>query len=189
MIADTNLHSLLSSPGMTTAEALKVYDSLEPVELAFMMGLWRGKGVPTQHPMDGMLEMSHWYGKEFVDPETVHPLLFQAAEGELFKLRPDPTMMRWALRFSITRYRWLAPVIRWFTRWLKTDVSQARLRMLNSRGVVTATMIYDHLPIHDSFKKIDDNTVLGLMDYKAIAQPFFFILQRVLPSKPDGSLF
>ena len=66
-------------------------------------------------------------------------------------------------------------------RWFKTDVSQARLRMLESRGVVTATMIYDYLPINDSFKKIDENSVLGLMDYKVISQPFFFVLQRDIP--------
>ena len=181
MIAGTDLHSLLSSSGMTTVEALALYDSLEPVELAFMIGIWQGKGIPTQHPIDGILEMSNWYGKEFIDPETVHPLLLQTAGGEIFKLKPDSTLMRLALRFSITRYLWLAPVLRWLSQGLKTDVSQARLRMLNYRGVVTATMIYDHLPINDSFKKIDDHTVLGLMDYKAISQPFFFVLQRVLP--------
>jgi hypothetical protein len=129
--------------------------------------------------MDGMLEMSNWYGKEFVDPETVHPLLFQTAGGEIFKLKPDPILMRLALRFSLTRYLWLAPILRWSTHWFKTDVSQARLRMLDSRGVMTATMIYDYLPINDSFKRIDDNAVLGLMDDKAISQPFFFVLQRV----------
>ena len=178
MIANINSQTLLSSPGMTTAEALALYDALEPVTLDFMMGRWRGKGIPTQHPMDGMLEMSHWYGKEFMDSETVHPLLFEDAQGEIFKLRPDPTVMGLALRFSITRYPWLAPVLNGLIGWFKTDASQARLRMLESRGVVTATMIYDNLPINDSFKKIDDNAVFGLMDYKLIAQPFFFLLQR-----------
>lgn len=178
MIASTDLQSLLSSQGMTTAEALALYDSLDPVDLDFMTGRWRGKGIATQHPMDGMLEMSHWYGKAFIDPETVHPLLFEDAQGEIFKLRPDSTVMGLALRFSITRYPWLGPVLNGFIHWFKTDVSQARLRMLESRGVVTATMIYDNLPINDSFKKIDDNAVFGLMDYKVIAQPFFFLLQR-----------
>ncbi|MFN9175728.1 MAG: DUF4334 domain-containing protein [Synechocystis sp.] len=181
MIASTNLPSLLSSQGMTTAEALALYDSLEPVDLAFLVGRWRGKGIPSQHPMDGMLEMSHWYGKAFIDPESVHPLLFEDAQGDIFQLKPDPTLMRLALHFSIARYPWLAPGLNWFMRWFKTDVSQARLRMLESRGVVTATMIYDYLPINDSFKKIDENSVLGLMDYKVISQPFFFVLQRDIP--------
>ena len=50
--------------------------------------------------------------------------------------------------------------------------------MMEYRGQVTATMMYDYLPIHDHFRKIDDNTVLGLMDFKPISQPFFFLLKR-----------
>jgi hypothetical protein len=61
---------------------------------------------------------------------------------------------------------------------LKTDKSQARLRSMEYRGVVTATMIYDYLPINDSFKKVDDNTVFGIMDFKNSPQPFFFTLKR-----------
>ena len=50
--------------------------------------------------------------------------------------------------------------------------------MMEYRGKVTATMVYDYLPINDSFRKIDENTVLGIMDYKIYPQPFFFILER-----------
>jgi hypothetical protein len=179
-MARTDLQSLLSAPAMTTAEALSFYDSLEPVNLAFMTGRWQGSGISTNHPMDGILEMIRWYGKEFIDEETVHPLLFQNTQGEIFKLKPDPTVMEISLNFRINRHPWMAPGLRWFTSFFKTEVSQARLRMMENRGVVTATMIYDYLPINDSFKKIDDNSVFGLMDYKLIPQPFFFLLQRCM---------
>ncbi|QUS60858.1 DUF4334 domain-containing protein [Synechocystis sp. PCC 7338] len=177
-MAKADLLSPLSVPSMTTAEALSFYDSLEPVDLAFMMGRWQGKGISTNHPMDGILEIICWYGKEFIDSETVHPLLFQNHQGEIFKLKPDPTVMALSLRFHIARYPWIAPGLRWFNRFFKTEISQARLRMMENRGAVTATMVYDYLPINDSFKKIDDNSVFGLMDYKLIPQPFFFLLQR-----------
>jgi hypothetical protein len=59
-----------------------------------------------------------------------------------------------------------------------TETSQARLRMMEYRHQVTATMIYDQLPINDSFRKIDDNTVFGAMDFKGVPQPFFFVLRR-----------
>ncbi|MCC5655076.1 DUF4334 domain-containing protein [Nostoc sp. XA013] len=52
--------------------------------------------------------------------------------------------------------------------------------MMEYRGKMTATMIYDYLPINDSFRKVDENTVLGIMDYKNIPKPFFFILKRCL---------
>lgn len=40
--------------------------------------------------------------------------------------------------------------------------------MMESCGVVIVIMIYDYLFINDFFKKIDDNFVFGLMDYKFI---------------------
>ncbi|MEO1068581.1 MAG: DUF4334 domain-containing protein, partial [Cyanobacteria bacterium J06638_6] len=60
----------------------------------------------------------------------------------------------------------------------KTEASQARLRMVEHCGKVSATMIYDNLPINDSFRKVDDSTVMGLMDFKLVPQPFFFMLRR-----------
>jgi hypothetical protein len=50
--------------------------------------------------------------------------------------------------------------------------------MTEYRGVLSATMIYDQLPTNDIFRKLDDNTVLGLMDNKTIKDPFFFKLIR-----------
>ena len=46
------------------------------------------------------------------------------------------------------------------------------------RGKCSATMIYDSVPINDVFRKIDSDTVLGLMDLKGMRAPFFFLLQR-----------
>ncbi len=39
-------------------------------------------------------------------------------------------------------------------------------------------MIYDQLPINDVFRKLDDNTVMGIMDLKGMKDPFFFKLKR-----------
>jgi hypothetical protein len=50
--------------------------------------------------------------------------------------------------------------------------------MIEYRGRTTAAMLYDDLPINDVFRKIDDNNVLGIMDLKGMAQPFFFRLAR-----------
>ena len=48
---------------------------------------------------------------------------------------------------------------------------------MESRGVLTAIMLYDHLPIADSFRRVDGSTLLGLMDLRGAA-PFFFVLER-----------
>ena len=44
---------------------------------------------------------------------------------------------------------------------------EASLWMEEFRGEVTATMVYDGQPIHDHFKIVDDNAVMGIMNGKA----------------------
>nr|WP_246559737.1 GXWXG domain-containing protein [Leptothoe kymatousa] len=68
--------TILQAGKTTTEKALQLFDSLAPVNLDFMLGRWQGSGLHTSHPMDGMLEASNWYGKEFIEPEIVYPLFF-----------------------------------------------------------------------------------------------------------------
>lgn len=44
-------------------------------------------------------------------------------------------------------------------------------------------MIYDQLPIHDVFRQINQDAVLGVMDRKGMNLPFFFVLRRETESK------
>lgn len=167
---------------IATEEGLQLFDALDPVDLEFMWGRWQGMGLPSNHPMDGLLEAANWYGKEFVDAEQVHPLLFSMPNGEVIRVAPNPNAMKFTLSLPLPK-KMDNPLLTGFlttiTAVLKTEKSQARLRMMDYRGTVSATMIYDHLPINDSFRKIDENRVLGVMDYKHIEQPFFFVLTRV----------
>ena len=173
-----NWQAILEAGKTTTEQGLQLFDSLEPVNLDFMLGRWQGSGIHTDHPMDGLLEASNWYGKEFIDPENVHPLLFADSQGNIFKVAPNPIAMDWVLKLPFLKNESLKPLLMLTNSLLKTETSQARLRMMEYRGKVTATMIYDYLPINDSFRKLDDNTVLGVMDFKHISQPFFFTLKR-----------
>ncbi|MEL7418575.1 MAG: DUF4334 domain-containing protein [Cyanobacteria bacterium J06555_3] len=161
----------------TTEEALRIFDELDPVDLGFMLGRWRGSGFPTNHQMDGLLEAISWYGKEFISPEAVHPLLFSDGNS-IFKVDPNPTITNFGLGISIPKSESMKPIYGAMSKLLKTEDSKARLRMMEYRGKVSATMIYDYLPINDVFRKVDDNTVLGLMDFKGMPQPFFFVLDR-----------
>src|SRR5215210_432830 len=67
--------------GAATADALAFFDRCLPVDPAALIGRWRGSGLPTGHRFDGLLEAYGWYGKQVVDTETVHPLLFRDARG------------------------------------------------------------------------------------------------------------
>jgi len=54
----------------------------------------------------------------------------------------------------------------------------ATLRRVEFRGVSTATMVYDSHPVFDHFRRVDDATVLGLMDRKGEDHPLVFFLRR-----------
>lgn len=163
----------------TTEEALKLFDELDTVDLEFMLGRWQGSDFDTNHSLDGLLETMGWYGKEFVDADNVHPLLFGNG-NEIFKVDPNPVITNLGLKFPLPKDSSLKPLYGTMGKLLKTEESKARIRMMEYRHKVSATMIYDYLPIHDVFRKIDNNTVMGLMDWKGIPQPFFFILNREL---------
>jgi hypothetical protein len=59
---------------------------------------------------------------------------------------------------------------------------EASLWLEEFRGEVTATMVYDGQPIHDHFKRIDDNAVMGIMNGKAgldNGRHAYFYLERI----------
>jgi Domain of unknown function (DUF4334)/GXWXG protein len=171
------LHDLES--GTTTEAALAFFDSLPPVETAAMIGSWRGKGVETGHPMDGLLERFGWHGKRFTGPDGAHPLVFDKTKGGVFSVNPAVIPVGFVLRHAdLFRHPMAGRLFRAFGVVLRTDQPKARLRMTEYRGVVSATMIYDSKPINDIFRKVDDDTILGVMDLRFTPQPFFFVLRR-----------
>ena len=164
--------------GASPEEALALFDSLDAVRPDEMHGRWRGSGLPTGSPLDGLLEAYGWYGKEFLDAEAVHPLLFSTRSGP----RPvDPAFVPMAVlrdrprlahsRAARTAFRLARPLV-------TTTKPRARLRAVEHRGVVTAAMVYDALPIIDVFRRVSDDVRLGLMDLRGLPGPFFFVLSR-----------
>jgi hypothetical protein len=171
--------------GVDPQEALAFFDGLPAVPVEEMLGRWRGSGLPTGSPLDGMLEGFGWYGKEFLDEENVHPLLFADRNG---RPRPvDPGLLPvgvlrdyagfldvWPVRWAFARIR---PA-------LYTRRPKARLRSVEHRGVVTAAMVYDALPIIDVFRRVSDDVRLGAMDMRGLPSPFLFVLTRDNVSSP-----
>jgi hypothetical protein len=170
----------------TTADALALFDDAPAVEPEFMIGTWRGAEMPTGHPLDGLLAASGWWGKQFVDEETVHPLLFPTTDGTaLWALDPalafgglgvitriGTSTTRLLTRRNVTKpIQALRPVLR-------ARAPKARLRTTRYRGVDTATMLYDQLPVNDVFRRLGRDTVLGAMDLRGSGPPYFFMLRR-----------
>lgn len=168
------------STGTSSAEALAFFDSLPPVGIDELSGSWQGAEVPTGHPLDGVLGSLGWQGKKFEGAEAAHPLVFSGRDGSLFEVNPRFVPLRTALRLGpVLRRPAVGRVISPLLRLLRTTRPRARVRLMEYRGTVSATMIYDALPINDAFRRVDADNLLGAMDMPGPHPPFMFTLARI----------
>ncbi|MBB3085728.1 GXWXG domain-containing protein [Geodermatophilus sabuli] len=165
--------------GAAPVDVLAFFDRLPAVGPDAMVGRWRGAELRTGSRLDGLLTAHGWYGKEVLDADTVHPLLFpdragrprpvQPAPAPLSLLRHAPALARGAparAAFAVLR-----PLLR-------TRRPAARVRVLAYRGVTTAAVVYDRLPVVDVLRAVTPDVLLGLMDLRDLPEPFFFVLER-----------
>lgn len=164
-------------PSSTTIRALALFDTLPAVGAGELRGRWHGRELATGHPMDGLLEATGWYGKQFDDDESVHPLLFRTSGG-IVPVDPRWAPMGIAGRVPVSTVARLRPSIDVLRPLLRSRRHRARLRQVHHRGVTTTAMVYDHLPIIDTFRRVGPDTVLGVMDLRIHPQPYFFVLDR-----------
>lgn len=164
--------------GCTLEQALALFDELPAVRAEDLKGRWKGSEVPTGNPLDGLLTASGWYGKQFDDTESVHPLLFSAPGGDVFAVDPRRVPLSLADKVpaqAVEKGRKLLGVLE---PALRTSKPRARLRNVEYRGKVGAAMVYDHLPIIDHFRAASPDALLGVMDLRGADQPYFFALRR-----------
>ena len=172
---NSSIEKILTERKASPEEALQAFDGLSPASLDFMHGRWKGFEIETGHPMEGLLTHSGWYGKIFENEEEVHPLVFFGKDKkELYSLNPAYL----PLDFNLPKSDFLGTLMNQSRIVLETKESKARLRNMEYRGKVYATMAYDEKPIFDMFAKIDDDRVLGVMDLKGNPHPYFFVLER-----------
>lgn len=169
----------LEHRGGTPEQVAAFFDGLPAVSVEAMLGSWKGAGITTGHPLEGLLERYGWHGKRFESAEVVHPLVMGA--GGAYTLDPALLSFRAARRFAgLVRAPVVVGIARRAFRMFATRAPTARLRMIAFRGVTSATMVYDAHPILDVFRRVDDDTVLGAMDIRGDSMPnlLFFSLRR-----------
>lgn len=166
---------------MAPWEALAQFDELPPCRADLLQGRWSGQEIFTGHPLDGSLANVSWYGKQFDSPTEVHPLLVADSGGNPFPLDPAlvPMLLISHPISTPSLVKTLAPKAMTLLRPLvQARGHGARVDEIRHRGVHTAAMSYNDRPIVDVFRTIDENTVLGCMEYPGMPRPHFFVLQR-----------
>ena len=102
-------------------------------------------------------------------------------EGELVPTghpgEPMLEQLQWVGKRFVSRDE-VYPLICGDDREVNGVMGTASLRMVEYRGVVTATMVYDKHPIFDAFRRVDADTVMGAMDRKGEPVPLLFRLRR-----------
>lgn len=167
------------SNALSPSDAEAIFDGLPAVAPEDLFGAWEGQSLPTGHPLDDLLGHLGWWGKRFLDVERVDPLLFER-RGVLYAVDPGRLPRTFALqppafaRRALTRnlFQVALPL-------LATTAPRARLRSVDRSGISSTAMVYDHLPVIDHFRAVEAGQVMGLMDYRDMPSPFFFLLTRV----------
>ena len=161
------------------AEVAQWFHSLDPVRPEDMIGVWKGVGHPSGHPLDGVLENLHWFGKRFHTDLRADALLFEGEPGRLVPVDPKFFPIRLANRFAAfgrsTRARNLFSHIRPRVR---AQGATANLRTLADDGVITAAMVYDRQPITDYFRCVHEHEIAGMMFIERDPRRYYFRLAR-----------
>lgn len=155
--------------------------SVLPVE---MVGLWRGEGVPSDHPLDGVLENLNWFGKRFHSNFAADALLFQWHPRRLVPIEPAHFPIGMTLRMAqFGRTRFARTRFSHMQKALRARGTTASLRLCEFNGKETAAMVYDRQPIIDYFRWIDGSEVAGMMVVEGDERRYFFRLRNVDPSR------
>ncbi|TWF49483.1 uncharacterized protein DUF4334 [Neorhizobium alkalisoli] len=164
------------------------FNSLPPISPAELIGLWRGEGIPSGHPLDGVLENLNWFGKRFHADLRADALLFQWRPGRLVPLDPRRIPIRAALKLATFGK---TPVAKnWFSylhQMIRASGTTASVKLRMIDDGETAAMVYDTKPIVDFFRRIGDDEIAGMMIIEQDQRRYFFRLHRVAPLASGAS--
>ncbi|KAL4905096.1 hypothetical protein BDW74DRAFT_178105 [Aspergillus multicolor] len=151
------LANILASKNITPLAATTLFNSLPPLAANELLGQWHGTCALTNHPGITALKAARWVGKNFHTTEDVHPII--------------------SLDDSVT-YGQHAPGE---GRVVNEFMGKARIREIKYNGVVSTAMVYNDKPIIDYFRRVDERTVMGVMDAAGAVEdhPLYFVLERL----------
>ncbi|MGC4960196.1 DUF4334 domain-containing protein [Gordonia sp. DT101] len=161
---------MISAPALSRAEARARFTQLRSatglVDDAELDSVWAALETVRPEEMFGA-----WKGDEFTTGHPANGLLDKARWfGKTFTSRSDvqPLMCRDENGKLFSN--------------IEFGKGEASLWAIEFRGEVTASMVYDGQAVIDHFKKVDVNTVMGIMNGKAAVvdgRHLYFLLERV----------
>lgn len=92
-------------------------------------------------------------------------------------LRNFPILKLYGKRF-INRNNVKAWIYSFFGLKFSVPLATAVLRKIEFRGKVSASMIYNYLPMIDYFRKVNDDIVMGIMEIKGKVSVYFYLTKR-----------
>lgn len=156
------------------------FHTLGPVEPVEMVGLWRGAGIPSGHPLDGVLENLRWFGKRFHPDMRADALLFQWRPGRLVAIDPRFVPITLAIRLSsLGRTAFGRGLFSYFQKAFRAQGTTAALDIRTLDQIASAAMVYNEQPIVDHFRRVSDDTLAGMMCVRGDERRFFFKLTKI----------
>jgi hypothetical protein len=156
------------------------FRSLAPVKPVEMVGLWRGVGIPSGHPLEGVLENLRWFGKRFHPDMRADALLFQWHPGRLVAMDPRFAPVGLAIKLApFGRTALARTMFSYFQKLLRARGTTAALEVRAFEQIASAAMVYNEQPIVDHFRRVDENTLAGMMCVRDDERRFFFKLTKM----------
>lgn len=156
------------------------FQSLEPVKPVEIVGLWRGAGVPSAHPLDGVLENLQWFGKRFHPDMRADALLFQWHPGRLVAIDPRFVPIGLAIKLApFGRTALARTTFSYLQKAFRARGTTAALEVRTFEQIASAAMVYNEQPIVDHFRRVDENTLAGMMCVRDDKRRFFFKLTKI----------
>lgn len=156
------------------------FQSLEAVHPVEMLGLWKGVGIPSGHPLDGVLENLGWFGKRFHADMRVDALLFQWRPGRLVAIDPRYVPIRLVINLAPLGRTGLARnMFLHLRKAFRAKGTTASIMLQTFEQVASAAMVYDKQPIVDHFRRVSDDELVGMMCVHDDQRRYFFKLRQV----------
>ncbi len=87
----------------------------------------------------------------------------------------DFVILKWFGKYFLSPNNVKALVYSVFGFKINLPLGTAVLRRMEFRDKLSTSMIYNYLPIIDNFRKVDSNTLMGIMEVKGKAAIYFYL--------------